>query len=375
MENLLFIGTYAASDTDQTDFDAEDLSVFPTGTAVTKDTLKIVSIVGDDGGDGAYQDNDAGNPGDSITYDLGSGSVTTVSDMTALVSVDLLLGDGTTVSLNAAFIQMANGDTFITDLSNAGNLDNLNIQNVTITGFPSGTNVLGWRIGQSVDGSNVVCFCKGTEILTESGYVKVEYLTKGMLIQTMDNGLQPVRWVSSKKTEEKELVIRPSLKPIRIKAGALGASTPSKDLLVSRQHRIMLRSKVVERIADASEVLVPAHKLLGIDGVKNSDEIAALEYFHICCDNHEIILANGTPTESLFLGGEALKSLTEKARSELSVIFPQLTKNRPVHVLARQLLVKQSRVDQLVRRHKKNNKHDFIVKLPNVTGEHSTCTI
>lgn len=48
------------------------------------------------------------------------------------------------------------------------------------------------------------------------------------------------------------------------------------------------------------------------------------EYFHILLDSHAIIVAEGALTESLYIGKEALKTLSEEAREEIYSLFPEL---------------------------------------------------
>jgi hypothetical protein len=47
----------------------------------------------------------------------------------------------------------------------------------------------------------------------------------------------------------------------------LGANLPSSDLLVSQQHRILVSSKVVQRMFGTDEVLVSANSLIGMNGI------------------------------------------------------------------------------------------------------------
>lgn len=49
-----------------------------------------------------------------------------------------------------------------------------------------------------------------------------------------------------------------------------------------------------------------------------------VEYFHILLDRHEVIFANGTPAESLYLGPGALKGLAPSDREEVLALFPEL---------------------------------------------------
>lgn len=200
----------------------------------------------------------------------------------------------------------------------------------------------------------VPCFAAGTMILTASGEVAIETLAVGDPVRTLDCGDQPIRWIGRRALSGADLAANPKLAPIRIRAGALGHGVPRTDLVVSPQHRILVRSRIAERVFGAAEVLIPARKLLPIDGVEPCEAGQGVEYFHLLFDTHQIIHSNGAPTESLFTGPEALKSLLPDARAEIGTLFPELAEAGFAPVPAR-LIPQGNLVKQLVERHRKND--------------------
>lgn len=177
------------------------------------------------------------------------------------------------------------------------------------------------NVAEGDDDLNVVCFARGTLILTEHGPVAVEDLVAGMRVQTRDRGLQVLRWIGSRHIGTLALMAHPNLHPIRIKAGALGRGTPSEDLVVSPQHRVLVRSRIALRMFDAKEVLVPIKQLLQIEGIDIAQDMDSVEYFHLLFDQHEIVTSNGAETESLYTGPMALESVPVAARREIQSIF------------------------------------------------------
>lgn len=173
-----------------------------------------------------------------------------------------------------------------------------------------------------VDG--VPCFARGTLIRTDGGDVAIEDLSAGDLVLTADHGLQPIRWIGTSPISAETLSEKSNLRPIRICAGALGQNSPASDLIVSPQHRVLVRSKIAQKMFGTDEVLVAAKQLLQIDGIDIATDMAEVEYFHMLFDQHEVVLSNGAETESLFTGPEALKSVGREARAEIFAIFPQL---------------------------------------------------
>ncbi|MEP3298634.1 MAG: Hint domain-containing protein [Pseudoruegeria sp.] len=182
----------------------------------------------------------------------------------------------------------------------------------TIVPDDSGTWVIN---GPTVGGSNFPCFVRGTHILTPKGNVPVEHLIVGDLIATQDHGEQPIRWIGSKVVEGTE-----PMSPILIKAGALNNDN---DLLVSPQHRFLLQGWKCELLFGEEEVLVTAKALL-CEGLIETQEVDKVEYFHLLFDSHQIIFAEGAPTESLHPGDHIMGELAYNSRQEILDLFPEL---------------------------------------------------
>lgn len=200
----------------------------------------------------------------------------------------------------------------------------------------------------------VPCFAAGTMILTTRGEVAIETLSVGDLVRTLDCGDQPIRWIGRRWLRRTDLVAHPRLAPVRIRAGALGSGLPNADLVVSPQHRILVRSRIAERVFGVPEVLIPANKLLPLDGVDILSAAEGVQYLHLLFDTHHIIHSNGAPTESLFTGPEAMKSMRPAARREIEAIFPELARPDFLPAPARLIPRKGTLVRALVERHVKN---------------------
>lgn len=211
--------------------------------------------------------------------------------------------------------------------------------------------------GLTFDNTNVVCFARGTMIATELGETAIEDLAVGDLVATKDNGLKPIKWIGSNKLSKAQLTQHPNLLPIRISAGSLAPGYPAHDLTVSPQHRVLVRSRIAQKMFGESDILVAAKQLLSVDGIDivSVDEV---EYFHFLFDQHEVVFANGAETESLFTGPEALKAVTEDARAEILALFPELAHADYEALTSRQ--TPSGRMSRkLVFRHMKNGKPLF----------------
>ncbi len=211
--------------------------------------------------------------------------------------------------------------------------------------------------GANIEVDTVVpCFCAGTLIDTPTGPRAIETLSTGDKVVTLDHGPQVIRWIGSRTLDASELARKPRLRPIRIAAGSLGSGLPRRDLLVSPQHRMLIRSNIAIRMFDSEEVLVPAHKLVGIPGITVEEDAQNVVYHHMLFDRHEIVLAEGAPSESLFTGQQALKAIHPEALAEIVALFPELASQDHQPVAARQIPRQGRKIHSLLRRHKKNDR-------------------
>ena len=205
------------------------------------------------------------------------------------------------------------------------------------------------------DAGNVTCLVKGTWIRSVDGPVKVEDLKIGTQVLTFDGEAKPLRRIFAQSVDAETLASEPKMSPIRITAGALGAGLPSEDLLVSRQHRMVVSSQISGRMMAQEDVLVPALRLTALPGIFADETLSTVTYYHLLFDAHEVIFANDAPTESFFLGAEALSALPPDALTELREIFPDLT--LPMQIKDSKLPIPNARVQTaLVNRHAKSGK-------------------
>lgn len=278
---------------------------------------------------------------------LGGGN-DTLNIISTTLSGDVRGGGGTD-SLNLPVGTVINDSSF--GVINVEDGVGYSISSGTFT-LPSGITV---TYSAFENGSGVPCFTRDTMIRTLGGSRPIQRLRVGELIMTLDHDPQPIRWIGRRRFDRAALNSNPRLWPVRILAGALGEGLPRRDLLVSRQHRMLVRSRIAQRMFGTSEVLIPAIKLSALPGVFVDDTVSCVEYFHLLFDSHLIITAEDAPTESLFTGTEALKSLGADARREIFEIFPELCETS-CEIPPARFIPRGRHQTHLVRRHLKNNK-------------------
>lgn len=169
----------------------------------------------------------------------------------------------------------------------------------------------------------VPCFTVGSVIATTRGAVRAEDLVIGDQVITRDNGLQAIRWIGHKDIDGQTLLRTPGLKPVLISAGSLGNGLPERDLVVSPNHRVLLSGDAIIDGFGEHEVLASAKHLTGRDGIDQVDALR-VRYIHFMFDQHEVVLSDGTWTESFQPGAYSIQGIDEAQREELFTLFPEL---------------------------------------------------
>jgi hypothetical protein len=148
----------------------------------------------------------------------------------------------------------------------------------------------------TANGGPVVCYLKGSKILTPNGYTKVEDLNVGDLVVTKgkihDNQyinvneeyiLETVTWIGNFRPAN----LNSKSLPICIKSGAFGENLPCEDLFISPGHRVILDGK-----------MVLGSDLINGETIFQDCTIQEVEYYHFKLASHSSVVANGILTES-----------------------------------------------------------------------------
>lgn len=299
---------------------------FPNGSTFTLNanpTLQVVEVEDDDGaGPNLFDDGFIDEPGD------GSNPSTANNDQLLTQGVTIngqSFSAGDQVELEFLFTAefgtpTQTGDFFVIRIDG----DNVGISGPVLPQPGVTLTITGSSDGSFTPIEDIPCFLEGTLIETSKGQRPVETLATGDLVLTQDRDYQPIRWINRRTLTAAELARRPNLRPVTIARGALGKNLPQDALSVSPQHRILVRSPIAKRMFKTSDVLVAAKKLLPLKGVSSDERLDSVTYVHFMFERHEVVFANGAPTESLFAGPQAIAAMPEEARQELFEIFPDL---------------------------------------------------
>ena len=159
----------------------------------------------------------------------------------------------------------------------------------------------------------MVCFTSDTAIRTPQGDRLIDDLRVGDLVTTMDNGPKPVRWIGRRHLDHAALLAKPDLRPILIKRGVLGVE---RDLMVSPQHGMVLDRDYLVRAKHLVEV--PKSRVRIAHGRKS------VSYIHLMFDAHQIIFAEGAPSECFYPGLMEQRMVDPAALAELRTLFPDV---------------------------------------------------
>ncbi len=141
--------------------------------------------------------------------------------------------------------------------------------------------------GHGTDVTAVACYCSGTLILTAHGETPVQDLRIGNTVITASGERRPIKWLGNRSYAGRFLAANPNVQPVRFRAGSLDDGLPRRDLLVSPEHAMFLDG-----------MLIPARCLVNGSTITQERSLAAVDYFHIELDSHDVLLAEGAPSES-----------------------------------------------------------------------------
>ena len=238
------------------------------------------------------------------TYSVNNSVIDVVfQDATGLLQLDDIAGFAGTVATWKA------GDSFVITggtLSNLG-VNNGNTLTVQDAGTGAGTGGIDTIIFGSAIGANqfgivsgntvqaVACFAKGTRIATRDGAMTVETLSVGDEVHTALGGPGKIVWIGQRAVDCSGHPRPETVWPIRIARGAISENVPVRDLFVSPDHAIYVDG-----------VLIPAKRLLNGTTVRQA-RLRRVIYYHIELARHDVVLAEGLPTESYLDTGDRAK--------------------------------------------------------------------
>lgn len=250
------------------------------------------SILGGDGNDTLWGNagNDVltgGDGNDDFRWQTNSGNDTitdfSVDDSITLTGTDLVSTfNNTAVETGAAFALY--GTTTLT------------LQNI-VGSYTWNASLVGGNTVLTMVASTAAaaCYRRGTRILTDRGEVAIEDITLDDKVVTHRGEARAIRWIGHRSVDVPTLPVeyRTRNRLVQFKAHAIGQAMPHRDLFVSAGHLVLVGGHLVAAIN-----LVNGHSIV------LREDIDQVEYFHIECEDEEILIAEGMPAESFFDNGD-----------------------------------------------------------------------
>ncbi len=172
--------------------------------------------------------------------------------------------------------------------------------------------------------AGTVCFVPGTKIKTPIGEQMVQDLEEGDQVCTKDNGIQTIRWIGKRDISGGRLFALPQLRPVRLKPNALSQGEPDQDLVVSPDHKIVVKGPIAQSLFNTSEVLVAARDLINGTSIRTDHSCTGVTYIHLMLDQHQIIWANNVQTETFHPACMAVENIAHDQRAGLWERFPDI---------------------------------------------------
>jgi len=196
---------------------------------------------------------------------------------------------------------------------------------VTLRQFGSGGESAPDQVRRPLAGDAAFCFTSGTLIDTPDGPRPIDDLKTGDLVSTLDNGSQLLCWVGRRHVSEAEISLNEALRPVEFAPGVFGNT---RVLRVSPQHRMLLNDWRAEVYFGEDQVLVPARALVNGTTIRQVLPESGVNYINLLFERHEVILAEGSLSESFHPDEDGLAALDQTQRSEILALFPGLALER-----------------------------------------------
>jgi hypothetical protein len=248
-----------------------------TTTGYASTPLKLLGFNSTDGGFAGGLINDAN--GDLFFTVSQGGSGATLYDGSVQELANTATGYSDHAITVAAF-NGSNGQTPFNDLAADANGD------LFAMASRGGANGHGTVVEITHSGFVIACFAAGTRIATPSGEVPVEHLKPGDWVVCASGTDQRIVWIGYRRLDIARHKRPDKLLPIRIMPGALDDGIPNRPLFLSPDHAVFV-----------DDVLIPVKFLCNGRTIVQvpADRVT---YYHIELPRHDVVFAEGLPTES-----------------------------------------------------------------------------
>lgn len=161
-----------------------------------------------------------------------------------------------------------------------------------------------------------------TVIDTPGGPRPAGHLRPGDRVILADGGTAALSWVGLRQVSGGRLTALAELRPWRVPAGTLGPGTPTRDLLLAPDHRVLLRGPAACRLHGPAGGLAAARDLGGCPGVEPLTGLRSVLYVHLQTDRAGLLRAAGAGVERVDPDGASDETLPPGLRADLAELPP-----------------------------------------------------
>jgi hypothetical protein len=173
-------------------------------------------------------------------------------------------------------------------------------------------------------GGDMPCFARGTRLLTPNGYRQVEALKPGDPLINLGGERRGVRWIGWRTLD---LKFHDRAGPVTFAPHALGVGVPRRAVTLSPLHAVFIGGVLVPacHLVNGATIVAPKH--------------AAVTYYHVEMDRHEVLLADGMAVESYLDNGNRGQLYSEIGqRGHAAEPFVEIVTSGPALVAIRRRL-------------------------------------
>ncbi|MEM6407152.1 MAG: Hint domain-containing protein [Pseudomonadota bacterium] len=151
--------------------------------------------------------------------------------------------------------------------------------------------------------ATIANIARGAVIATQTGNIPVEDLQPGDLVQTVEFGLLPVRWIGS-------YIVQPGTndpqrsvtRMVRFSHDTFGLAKPSADLVLAESAHVLVRDTKCQALYGMEQAYAPARAFEDGAQVFSITPAAPVAVYNLAFDKHATIVANGMEVESFHPG-------------------------------------------------------------------------
>ena len=165
---------------------------------------------------------------------------------------------------------------------------------------------------------------RGVLVSTTQGQIAVEDLEPGMMVNTVDQGPQMLKWVGSYDMSAREVQANDRARLYRVTADAFGLNKPGQDIMLAPRAHILLRDAACKPMFGLDKAFAPIRAFEDGMNVVAVAPMSPVSLFNIAFDRQATINVNGMEVESYHPGPYGETLMDDEMMYALLRLFPHV---------------------------------------------------